>query len=144
MNLVFRALMESDIGDAVALWQECELTRPWNDPAADAKRAIEGPSSTIIGAFAGAHLVGTAMTGWDGHRGWIHYLGVSRDCRRWGIGRNLIWDCEAWLTQFNAPKIQLMVRPENGEAAKFYEGIGYCEESFRIFVRRFDQTRHPG
>ncbi len=105
MNLEFRALTIADIDDAATLWQECELTRSWNDPVADAKRALEGPSSTILGAFAGTHLVGTAMTGWDGHRGWIYYLAVSRDCRRWGIGRKLMRDCEEWLGQFNPPKI---------------------------------------
>lgn len=34
--------------DAVAFWQECVLAMPWNDPAADAKSALEGPSFTIL------------------------------------------------------------------------------------------------
>ena len=90
----FRPLASSEIGEAVTLWEACGLTRPWNDPAADAERALHGPLSTIIGAFAGDHLIGTAMTGWDGHRGWIYYLGVEADFRRWGIGRKLIRACE--------------------------------------------------
>lgn len=139
MTIDFRPLTLSDIGDAVALWQECDLTRPWNDPVADAKRALSGATSTIIGAFAGTQLVGTAMTGSDGHRGWIYYLGVSRDCRRWGIGRKLIHTCEDWLRQFDSPKVQLMVRPESHEAAKFYKALGYGEDGFRVFYRRFNK-----
>tara|TARA_B110001454_G_scaffold61214_1_gene59691 strand:+ start:1677 stop:2150 length:474 start_codon:yes stop_codon:yes gene_type:complete len=137
----FRPLVSSDIGEAVELWEACELTRPWNDPVADAERALGGPCSTIIGAFAAGHLIGTAMTGWDGHRGWIYYLGVDKDFRRWGIGRKLILHCEEWLGQFGAPKIQLMVRSENDAAARFYEAIGYEENSFRLFYRRLGRSR---
>lgn len=132
----FRPLASLEIGEAVALWEACGLTRPWNDPVADAERALAGPISTIFGAFAGDHLIGTAMTGWDGHRGWIYYLAVEKDFRRWGIGRKLIRACEDWLVQYDAPKVQLMVRAENSEVAQFYEAIGYEEESFRFFCRR--------
>jgi len=69
MKIEFRQLSESEIGDAVKLWEACGITRPWNDPAADAQRALEGPSSTIMASFAAGHLIGTAMCGWDGHRG---------------------------------------------------------------------------
>ena len=48
MTIEFRLLDPSEIGDAVKLWEACGLIRPWNDPAADALRALEGPSSTIM------------------------------------------------------------------------------------------------
>lgn len=125
-----RPLASSEVREAVKLWEACGLTRPWNDPAADARRALAGPSSTIIAAFASDRLVGTAMTGWDGHRGWIYYLAVESDFRRWGIARKLIQECEDWLARYEAPKVQLMVRTENGEAARFWEALGYEEETF--------------
>lgn len=142
MTIEIRPLVDADISAALSLWEVCELTRPWNDPEADARRALQGPSSTILGTFAGDHLVATAMTGWDGHRGWIYYFCVDRDFRRWGIGRKLVQACEEWLAQFGAPKVQLMVRPENSEAARFYEAIGYDEDAFRIFYRRTTAKRH--
>jgi hypothetical protein len=98
----FRPLAKSENGDAVTLWEACSLTRPLNDPAANAGRALEGPHSTIIGALAGNHLLGTAMTGWDVHRRWIYYLGVEKD--RWAIGRKLIPGCEDWLAQLTLPR----------------------------------------
>ena len=71
-----------------------------------------------------------------------YYLGVDSDFRRWGVGRKLIWHCEDWLGQFGAPKVQLMVRAENSEVARFYEAIGYEEDSFRFFYRRTATKRH--
>jgi len=142
MTIEFRPLAATEIGEAVRFWEACGLTHPRNDPEADARRALDGPSSTILASFAADHLIGTAMCGWDGHRGWIYYLGVDSDFRRWGVGRKLIWHCEDWLSQFGAPKVQLMIRAENSEVARFYEAIGYEEDSFRFFYRRTAAKRH--
>jgi ribosomal protein S18 acetylase RimI-like enzyme len=132
----FRPLAGSEIGEAVSLWEACGLTRSSNDPAADAKRAIDGPCSTIISTFAGDHLIGTAVTDWDDNCGRIYYLGVEADFRRWGIGRKLIRTCEDWLAQFNAPKVQLMVLAENDQASRFCEAIGYEEETYGVYYRQ--------
>jgi hypothetical protein len=53
---------------ATALWAENGLTRPWNDPAADFLRAIEGATSAILGIKRNGELIGTVMVGTDGHR----------------------------------------------------------------------------
>ncbi len=82
------------------------------------------------------------MCGWDGHRGWIYYLAVDPDFRRWGVGRSLVQRCEDWLTRFDAPKIQLMVRPENKAACSFYDALGYDEDEFRLFYRRVPAKVH--
>ena len=49
----------------VALWEAAGLTRPWNDPAADLRSALETPTSTVLGArlHGGALLDGTLPDG---------------------------------------------------------------------------------
>lgn len=64
-------LNDAEIAAAVALWEAAGLTRPWNDPVADARRALAGPASTILAAHRDGVLIGTVMTGHDGHRGWV-------------------------------------------------------------------------
>jgi len=39
---------DSDVGAVVALWQACDLTRPWNDPHADIALARRSPNATIL------------------------------------------------------------------------------------------------
>ena len=72
-------LTVADIESAVALWEACDLTRPWNDPRADARRALEGATSTILADRRDGRLAATVMVAADGHRGWVYYLAVS--CR---------------------------------------------------------------
>jgi len=124
-DLVIGFLAESEIEAAVALWREADLLRPWNDPRADIRLALAGPSSTIIAARMDARLAATVMVGWDGHRGWIYYLAVARDLQRRGIGARMVKAAEDWLAQRDAPKLNLMVRAENGAVLGFYESLGY-------------------
>jgi ribosomal protein S18 acetylase RimI-like enzyme len=114
----------ADIPDLVALWEACGLTRPWNDPDRDARLAITGPSSAILGLRDPQELIGSVMVGFDGHRGWVYYLAVAPDRRREGLGRRLMEAAEAWLRERGAPKLQLMVRTGNAEALGFYQALG--------------------
>jgi ribosomal protein S18 acetylase RimI-like enzyme len=120
------ALPDSLMAAAIALWHETGLTRPWNDPDADLQRALDGPSSTVLAALDDSDaLLGTAMVGHDGHRGWVYYLAVRPGAQRQGIGRALMHACEEWVHRCGVPKIQLMVRSANASVITFYEQLGY-------------------
>ncbi len=84
--------------EAVALWHERGLTRPWNDPNVDLLRAMKGSSSTLLAARDDEDaLLGAAMVGHDGHRGWVYYLAVRPSEQRQGIGRTFMQACEEWI-----------------------------------------------
>jgi ribosomal protein S18 acetylase RimI-like enzyme len=110
--------------DAVDLWHRVGLTRPWNEPVADLRNAVEGPSSTVL-AFVTDRLLGTAVVGVDGHRGWMYYLAVEPDARCTGIGRALVAAAEAWVAARGIPKLMLMVRSDNPAVLGFYAALGY-------------------
>jgi ribosomal protein S18 acetylase RimI-like enzyme len=113
-----------DREEVIALWEGCGLTRPWNDPAADFDRAVEGATSAILLLRDGDALAASVMVGCDGHRGWVYYLAVAPDRQRQGLGRRMMAEAEAWLRAHGAPKIQLMVRDSNDAALAFYEALG--------------------
>ena len=124
-TLVIGPLAPAEVEAAVALWDEADLLRPWNDPRADIARALRAPSATVLaGRFDGA-LVATIIVGWDGHRGWIYYLAVAAAERRRGFGARMLRAAEAWLAERGAPKLNLLVRAENATVVGFYEAMGY-------------------
>ena len=124
---------------AVTLWQACGLTRPWNDPYADFTRAVEGPSSAVLGTYdAGGTLIGTAMGGVDGHRGWVYYVASAPDHRGEGIGRALMKAAEDWIIERGMPKVHVMVRRSNTAVVGFYDSLGYEEQDTLVLGRRFD------
>jgi ribosomal protein S18 acetylase RimI-like enzyme len=121
---------------AVALWEAVGLTRPWNDPRADFARAASGSSSAVLGAFDGETLVGTAMVGHDGHRGWVYYLAVAPEAQGHGCGTAIMAACHAWLGERDVPKLNLMVRTANAEAQAFYDALGYDVDDVCVRSKR--------
>lgn len=132
-------LAAADARAAVELWHLAGLTRPWNDAAGDFARAVAGPASAVLGVRdAAGGLLGTAMIGHDGHRGWVYYLAVSAQARGTGLGRALMAACEQWLTARGIPKIQFMVRTGNTEVLGFYDHLGYERQDVVVLGRRLD------
>ena len=137
-DLIIGALLDDEIEAAVTLWQEAGLTRPWNDPRADARLALAGETSTILAGRLDGRLVATVMVGADGHRGWVYYLGVALDCRKRRFGEAMMRAAEQWIIAHGMPKLQLMVRSDNAAATGFYAAIGYKAEATVVMSRRFD------
>jgi ribosomal protein S18 acetylase RimI-like enzyme len=127
-----------DVTDAVTLWTDAGLTRPWNDAAGDYLRAVAGPASVVLGIRADGDLVGSAMVGHDGHRGWVYYLAVADAARGRGLGRELMSAAEAWLVGRGMPKIQFMVRSDNEAVISFYDHLGYTKQDCVVLGRRLD------
>jgi GNAT superfamily N-acetyltransferase len=132
--IAIRPATPIDCDAAVAVWKACDLTRPWNDPIADFRRAIDDMASTILVAECAARIVGTAMTGFDGHRGWIYYLGVLPDQRGRGTARELLDAACDWLRLRGCPKVELMLR-EGNPAEEFYAHLGWELQDVRVFAR---------
>jgi len=125
--------------EAVQLWDEVALTRPWNDPRADLERAVGGASSTVLAGVDGGRLLATAMVGHDGHRGWVYYLAVRPSAQGRGHGRAMMKACEAWLLDRGVPKLNVMVRGENQAVQGFYRSLGYGTDDVLVFSRRLEE-----
>ncbi|WP_167132691.1 GNAT family acetyltransferase [Paramicrobacterium chengjingii] len=131
-------LTDKQIPDAVSLWTEAGLTRPWNDAIADCRRALRGPDSTVLAVTDDVGIVATAMVGHDGHRGWVYSLAVAERCRGHGFGAQLMSACEDWVRDRGIPKIQLMVRSENSDVLSFYGRLGYDRSDVVVLGKRLD------
>ncbi len=127
MSVEVRAFESRDTESVVALWEDCGLTRPWNDPRLDIARKLSAQPELFLVAVAGDDVVGSVMAGYDGHRGWLYYLAASPRRRGEGIGRALVERAEQLLLAMGCPKVQLMVRPENTAVHDFYAALGYTE-----------------
>ena len=123
-----RAFEPGDEAAIVALWQECGLTRPWNDPHKDmARKLTEQPDLFLVGTI-GDEVIASAMVGFDGHRGWVYYLAVAERHRRHSLGRALMQEAERLLIERGCPKLNLQVRSTNAGVIEFYRKLGYVPD----------------
>jgi ribosomal protein S18 acetylase RimI-like enzyme len=123
-----RAFEPGDENAVVALWHECGLTRPWNDPHKDiARKQTEQPDLFLVGTL-GDEIVASAMAGFDGHRGWVYYLAVAERHRKRSFGRALMQEAERLLVARGCPKLNLQVRSSNAGVIEFYRRLGYVQD----------------
>jgi ribosomal protein S18 acetylase RimI-like enzyme len=138
-----RTYESGDEDAVVALWKECGLTRPWNDPREDIRRKLTEQPELFLIAVVDERLVATVMAGFDGHRGWVYYLAVSPDQRGKSVGRALMDTVERLLLERGCPKINLQIRSSNSGVIDFYRKLGYAADEVVSFGKRLIHDAPP-
>jgi ribosomal protein S18 acetylase RimI-like enzyme len=107
-----------------------------NEPALtlDKKRAVrdgllfvaldDTPSNDAVAR----RVIGTAMGGYDGHRGWLYSIAVHPSAQRQGLGAALVRHTEQALAARGCLKINLQLLASNEATAAFYATLGYRVE----------------
>lgn len=137
-TLVIRAVEDRDETAVLALWQACDLTRPWNDARqVMAHKRRQQPELFLVGELSG-QLVASVMAGDDGTRGWVHYLGVLPSYQGQGLGQQLMQHVERALAERGCPKLNLQVRSDNAAVIAFYRRLGYLVDDVMSLGKRLD------
>ncbi|MGO2354180.1 MAG: GNAT family acetyltransferase [Marinomonas foliarum] len=136
MNI--RPYEEKDRKVVIALWNQCGLVAPQNDPNKDIDRKLKVDADLFLVGVVNNSVVATVMGGYEGHRGWINYLAVSPDHQRKGYGQAIMKEVELSITAKGCPKINLQVRNTNQTAIEFYKAIGYGNDDVVGLGKRFE------
>ena len=132
-----REAISADQTSVIAVWSDCDLVKPQNNPVIDFQLAFATLSSTILVLEKSHEIIGAVIVGFDGHRGWFYYLGVKPQHQNSGYGQQLVEAAENWLDERGAPKSMLMVRHSNSTVLEFYKKLGYSVEETFVLGKRF-------
>ena len=135
-NFVFRDFEPADTACVAKLWQDCGLTRPWNDPVKDIERKLTDQNGAFWVVCRGSVVVASVMIGYDGHRGTINYLAIAPELQRGGIGAELMRRAEAFLIDIGCPKVSFCVRKDNHAVLAFYDRLGYVADDVHFLGKR--------
>lgn len=129
LNVNIRTYNDSDEKRVADLWRICfPDAPPHNIPEVDIRRKMKIQRELFFVAEIDGEIVGSALSGYDGHRGWVYYVAVHPDYRRRRIGEALMNRVEKELATIGCPKLNLQVRVENEEVVSFYKKLGYLVE----------------
>lgn len=139
--LMVRAVTARDAEAVVELWEVvfpeyADPARPQRDPRANVERKLAFGDGLFWLAERGGRVVGTAMAGYDGHRGWLYALGVHPEARRAGVGAALLAEAERALARLGCPKVNLQVLSGNAGALAFWRSVGYRPDDVVSFGKR--------
>ena len=127
--LQIRPSTTRDRSRVIALWERVfPDDPPHNAPAKvfDAKLAMH--DDMLFVATDVDSVIGTAMAGYDGHRGWLYTVAVSPEHRRRGIGTALVRHAVEALRMAGCTKVNLQIRATNTAVRGFYESLGFGVE----------------
>jgi ribosomal protein S18 acetylase RimI-like enzyme len=111
------------------LWREAFAQRErWQMPEFAIPAKLANQPELFLVAVHGERVIGTAMAGYDGHRGWLYAVAVLRVFRGRGVGSALLREAERRLLAKGCAKINLQIVPANGAVSAFYEQLGYAVE----------------
>lgn len=124
-----RPYQSADEDELVQLWGLVFPGAPaHNDPRNDIRMKLDIQPELLFVAVTDNQIIGSAMSGFDGHRGWVYYVAVHPEYRRRGIGSALMKKVESELIDMGCPKINLQIRADNHQVKLFYESLGYDVE----------------
>jgi len=92
----------------------------------------------LVGALDG-QVIATVMAGYEGHLGWLNYLGVDPKYQRRGFARAIVQEAERLLREAGCPKINLQVRTTNHAVIEFYRRIGYTTDDVVSMGKRLER-----
>lgn len=138
MNKVtIRPMIIQDYAAVLALWLACEgIGLSDADSPENINHYLERNPGHSLVAKVEDQIVGAALCGHDGRRGYIHHLAVHPKCRRQGIGQELVIHCLSALRQAGIQKCHLFVFGENRNGRTFWQDFGWTERTELVLMSK--------
>ena len=123
--MTVRPFVPEDIPEVRTLWSACEGLGdgPGDAPDALARFLARNPGLSPV-ALDGARIVGAALCGHDGRRGFLYRVGVDPLARRRGVARALAAHAFATLNGAGITRVMFFVKEESVDAQDFWRAIG--------------------
>ena len=141
-----RPCTDDDHTGVIALWERVfPDDSPHNAPPKMLDAKLAANDGLLFVAADADTVFGTAMAGYDGHRGWLYAVAVSPEHRRRGVGTALVRHAVTALRAMGCTKVNLQVRATNAAVVEFYESLGFVvEERVSMGMRIGDITQQVG
>jgi N-acetylglutamate synthase len=132
-----REFVMADYDRAVALWAKIDGVEICEG---DSREEVSdylkrNPGLSRVAEVDGV-MVGAALCGHDGRRGWIYHLAVAQDQRGRGVGKLLVEDCLDGLRKAGLPRAIILVAGDNPAGHQFWLRNGWEDIDSAIAMTR--------
>ena len=126
MKILIEPMTMDHYDEVIALWKKSENV---GLSSADEREKIKAyldrnPGMSFVANENGV-IVGAALCGHDGRRGYLHHLAVADSHQKKGVGRELAEKCIESLRSAGIEKCHLFVFHRNKDGKAFWEKIGW-------------------
>ena len=127
-NINTREFFISDYDAALELWERVEglEVAEGDDRESVAYFLARNPGLSRV-ATEGAAIIGVALCGQDGRRGYIYHLAVDPAYQARGLGKRLMDECLDGLRRSGLKRALILVANDNPRGRKFWSRYGWEE-----------------
>lgn len=132
-----REFVMADYDGAIALWNCVEGVEICEGDSREevAEYLKRNPGLSRV-AEANGKIVGAAMCGHDGRRGWIYHLAVAAEYRGRRVGRRLLDDCVEGFRKAGLKRAIILVAGDNPAGHEFWLRNGWEDITGAIAMTR--------
>jgi uncharacterized protein len=123
--MTIRGASADDAAALASLWREAGLRFDTSLVAGELAALLERDSLVLVDVDARNDLAGAVLGTFDGRRGWVNRLAVRSSMRGRGIASALMTELERRLVDIGCVQVNLLIDPDNADAAGFYARLGY-------------------
>jgi ribosomal protein S18 acetylase RimI-like enzyme len=128
-KVTIRRCSEEDAQAVLDLWAEERSEHASTaDRLEDVERLTEDSPAALLVAERGGEIVGALIAAWDGWRGNMYRLAVSKEHRREGIGIALTRAGEEYLSSCGVRRVTALVAFDDETAGGFWGAAGYPQD----------------
>jgi len=121
-----REFQISDFEAAIALWTKVEgIEIAEGDEKKDVEQFLARNPSLSRVVVDDGKLIGVALCGEDGRRGYIYHLAVEPDYHQRGLARRLVSECLDGLRARGLKRALILVASDNPRAQAFWQRCGW-------------------
>jgi ribosomal protein S18 acetylase RimI-like enzyme len=136
-TITTRDFVMDDYDGALALWQSVEgIEICEGDSREEVQEFLQRNPRLSQVAEAGGRIVGVAMCGHDGRRGWIYHLAVAPERRGQKVGKRLLDGCMSGLQRAGLKRAIILVAGDNPAGREFWLRNGWEEISGALPMTR--------
>jgi ribosomal protein S18 acetylase RimI-like enzyme len=127
-NIKIREFSISDYDEALELWQRVEGLEiaEGDDKEGVANFLVRNPGLSRV-ATDGRAIIGVALCGNDGRRGYIYHLAVDPTYQTRGLGKRLMDECLEGLRRAGLKRALILVADDNPRGRTFWLRNGWEE-----------------
>lgn len=127
-GVITREFEMDDYDGALALWTDEEGIEICEGDSREeiAQYLKRNPGLSHV-AEADGKIVGVALCGHDGRRGWIYHVAVAAEYRGQGVGKQLVDDCVQGLRSAGLKRAIILVAGDNSIGRDFWLRNGWEE-----------------
>ena len=123
--MTIRAMTMDDYEQVYELWACMRRPRNKDDSRESVQRFLQRNPGLSVVAEANGKVVGAALCGHDGRRGFLYRVAVDPTQRRMGLGQAMVQACLAALQQEGISVCAIDVFTSNNEGRAFWPAQGF-------------------